>query len=74
MKTPEPELVRRCALCETMRPESRLARSGAEWSCLNLRTCARGREIRAMAQPYETVFIGWKRDHWRWRETVRDRS
>jgi hypothetical protein len=54
-----PEDIRRCALCENLRPESGMTRSGAEWTCLNQRTCQRGQEIRAEAKLSEVPFTKW---------------
>lgn len=66
-----PENARRCPLCETMRPESRMTRQGAEWTCRDLRTCLRGQEIRAQVRPFEDHDP--LPDHWRrnWWNTVR---
>ena len=57
------ESSRRCALCETMRPESKMFRDRSVWVCRNQEACEKGCKVRDEAAKTDHPY-NYHRDDW----------
>ena len=53
-----------CALCETMRPESKAIRKGGDWVCKSRTVCSRAAKVRNGAAKTDEYVYGWRKDYW----------
>ena len=59
----KPENSRQCALCEAMRPESKMFRDGGIWVCRNQEACEKGCQVRDEAAKTDHPY-NYHRDDW----------
>lgn len=54
---------RQCALCESMRPESKMIRDGSVWVCRNREACEKGCQVRDEAGKTDYPY-NYHKDHY----------
>lgn len=59
----KPENTRQCALCETLRPESKMTRKGQLWICADRKACDKSAEVRGKAAETDLPY-SYKKDSW----------